>query len=133
MNSLLINIVAFGAGGVLINAALQGLLLVLSGNGSGTGPRRVLGVAAFAVLALLPALAAFDLLRRAPDGGPWAALASALCVALLVYCSNLAFTALFLRRLPTARSAPAQPPVLGGLAACVLLGAAGAGLATLLA
>ncbi|TDQ52440.1 hypothetical protein [Actinorugispora endophytica] len=134
MNSLLINIAVFGVGGVVLNVALQGLLLVLLGRNPRPGPRVALGAAAALVLVALPALAAVELLADTPNAGFASAFVSALCVALLVFGSNLAVSALTARASRDVADAPRPRLVstyLGGLAACLLIGLLASALALL--
>lgn len=133
MISLLVNIAVFSAGGVVLNVALQGLMLVLFGRGSGMLPRALLSGGAALVLVAVPVLAAITLLRGQPDSGPAWAFTAALCVALLIFGSSAAVSALASRGSSPGTTARAWTPggYLSGLGVCFLVGLVGAGAALL--
>ncbi|KUP96069.1 hypothetical protein [Thermobifida cellulosilytica] len=135
MISLLTTIAIFGVGGVVLNVALQGLLLALVGRSARTGPRVVSGAAIALLLVALPALGAVRLLADVPQAGFASAFTTAFCVALLILGSTLLFSALLARRAAQSEALPrlSGPAVyLGSLGVCVLVGLLGAVVAVLL-
>ncbi|MFC4866241.1 MULTISPECIES: hypothetical protein [Streptomonospora] len=137
--SSLVDIAVFGIAGAVMLAALVGLLLV-AGRSAAAPAKGALGAVCAALLLAVPALAAARTLGGDPAAGAGQAFLVASAAVVVVYAAGMALLPLVARQ-AAAGLGVAEPRGLrltpavagGGLLVCAALGAAGTGIALLLA